>query len=152
MKIDLRTLNKDLLIKEQIEIPEEYYKNTDVKKLKNVDVEGKIYYNLSNEIAADLKVRGLMVLEDAYTLDLIDYPFTIEINEILDKNVENYKISQNILDLNELLWENIVLEIPISLTKSPNKVLSGDGWTLNGQDKEGDSPLKDLNNLFKGGE
>ena len=40
------------------------------------------------------------------------------------------KIKQNMLDIIELLWENIILEVPISLTKSPNLELKGDGWVL----------------------
>ena len=151
MQINLNTLNKPILINQEFIIPSEYYTNTSIKKLNKVYAQGKIFYNLSNEIEVDLIVSGEMILEDAITLEEISYPFNFDIKEIIDEKPENYKINQNILDIIELLWENIVLEVPISLTKSPDLKLSGDGWTLNGEEEE-NSPFKDLNNLFKGGE
>jgi len=48
-----------------------------------------------------------------------------------------YKKEQNILDIMTILWENIVLEVPIRLTKTENMQLSGDGWSM------GDNKIKD---------
>ena len=48
------------------------------------------------------------------------------------------KNSKNILDIIPILWENIVLEVPIRLTTSDNVKLSGDGWSLNADDNDFD--------------
>ena len=73
-----------------------------------------------------------MVLEDGLTLELIDHPFNFKIDDVIsslgeeiNKSLEN---NQNILDINELLWENIVLEVPISITKNKEIELKGNGW------------------------
>ena len=156
MKINLNTLSKPILIDQEFLIPPKYYENTAVKGIQKVKAQGKIFYNLSDEIEISLKVTGQMILNDSITLEEIIYPFALEIDDIIPENTENlaenYKIDQNVLDIIELLWENIVLEVPISLTKASNLKLSGEGWTLNGNKEKEDSPFNDLNNLFKGGE
>ena len=61
-----------------------------------------------------------------------------------------YEKSKNSLDISEILWENIVLEIPISITnhKSEDLLLKGNGWELVNENKEEIDPrlakLKEL--------
>lgn len=158
MKVNLNTLNKAYIIEDYVEIPEYFYENTDILKLDPVYVSGKIDYNITDEIEIDLNVKGKMYLSDAITLDEIEYPFLFNINETVEELglevQESLKKSQNILDIIEILWENIVLEVPISVTKAQNTQLKGDGWELNGEELEDeiDPRLQKLNDLFKGGE
>ena len=76
---------------------------------------------------------------NAISLEPIDYPFNIEISEVLgeddDENVQN---EPKKLDIMDILWQNIVLEVPISVRKDPDKKynLSGDGWELVDEEKE----------------
>ena len=67
---------------------------------------------------------------------------------------EFYEKNKNILDINEFLWENIVLEVPISLTKKSGTNIKGNGWELNkkSNEEEIDPRLAKLNEIFKGGE
>ncbi len=108
-----------------------------IKKLDPVHIKGYVKYNLSEEIELNLEVKGKMFLTDSITLDLIPYEFKFTIAETFTENDENFvkitKNNQNILDIKEILWENIVLEVPISYTQASGKKLKGDGWELNGE-------------------
>jgi uncharacterized protein len=79
-----------------------------------------------------------MTLIDSVTLEDINHPINIEIQEEYNINdqyfAEYYKKSQNILDIMAILWENIVLEVPMRATNSKDINLSGEGWSM-GSDK-----------------
>ena len=106
-----------------------------IKKLENVKIKGYFKYTLSEEIEINLHVSGTMYLNDAITLDEISHDFAFDIAEIYNEGDENFakltKNNQNILDINELLWENIVLEVPISKTLNSGLKMQGKGWELN---------------------
>lgn len=157
----MEKINLNLLpieIDDYIEFDENYYKNTDIRHMDKFHIKGKIFYNLSEEIEIDLNVEGNIYLNDAITLEEIKYPINIKLNEILNDSEENssefYEKNKNILDINEFLWENIVLEVPISLTKKSGTNLKGNGWELNkkSNEEEIDPRLAKLNEIFKGGE
>ena len=156
MKINLNLL--PINIDEKVKIPEEFYKSTSIKSLSDVYVNGVIKYNLSDEIEIILDVNGEMTLSDAITNEPIKYPFSIKIDEILTENDANnekyFEKSQNILDIIEFLWENIVLEVPIRITKSTGVSLHGDGWQLNEDENKDkiDPRFQKLDEFFKGGE
>lgn len=134
MYIDLAKVDeKGIVIDDTISFGEEYIKNTPIKKLDNVKVLGKAYYSITNEIVFDCQVEGTMVLLDAMDLSEVEYPFHFEISEVLSEN--NDEMDQNqlkTLDIIDILWQNIVLEVPIRVRKDPNKKynLEGDGWEL----------------------
>ncbi|MBO4601424.1 MAG: DUF177 domain-containing protein [Bacilli bacterium] len=158
MQIDLNKLNINgtININELLTIDEELYKNTSIKELKPIKVDGKIFYNVSDEIELDLDVEGIMVLEDSITLDPIDYPYSININEIISESNEDikeyYQNSKNILDIMPILWQNIVLEVPISITKEKDAHLSGEGWELNNEEENKIDPrLAELSKLLDEG-
>ena len=157
MQIDLNKLNTaDIIIDESLTIDTELYKNTSIKELKPVKVSGKIFYNISDEIELDLDVEGIMVLEDSITLDPIDYLYNFHINEIISSENEEikeyYQNSKNILDIMPILWQNIVLEVPISITKEKDAHLSGEGWELNNNKEDNIDPrLAELSKLLEEG-
>ena len=105
-----------------VEIPKEYYEHTDVLEIKNVTLKFSIHKDQNQDDILSLQAHGIFVLSDARTLEPVEDPFTIEMNEkisfeseICGRFLEN---SQNTLDILDILWENIVLEIPISYTVS----------------------------------
>ena len=158
MQIDLNKLNVSgtININELLTIDPELYKNTSIKTLKPVKVDGKIFYNISDEIELDLDVSGTMVLEDSITLEPIDFPYSININEIVSEANEDikeyYQNSKNILDIMPILWQNIVLEVPISITKEKDAHLSGEGWELNNEEEKSIDPrLAELSKLLDEG-
>ena len=156
MKLNLNLL--PIKINDTFLIPENFYENTSIKGLDEVKVNGIIKYNAADEIQINLDVNGDMELIDAVTNEPIKYPFSFQIDEILEENDENltkyFEKSQNILDIIEFLWENIVLEVPIRITKSTGVSLHGDGWQLNEDENKDkiDPRFQKLDEFFKGGE
>ncbi len=107
-----------------------------IKKIISLHINGYLKYTLSEEIEINLTVKGQMIIPDAVTLEDILYDFNFPIKEIYDELSSDFqkfvKKNKNILDINEILWENIVLEVPISLTNNSGLHASGNGWELNG--------------------
>ncbi len=134
MYIDLAKVDeKGIVIDDTISFGEEYIKNTPIQKLENVKVKGRAYYSITNEIVFDCQVKGSFVLLDSLDLEPIDYPFDIEISEVLSENAtEISKSEAKTLDIMDVLWQNIVLEVPIATHKESNKdiSMSGEGWEL----------------------
>ena len=127
--INLSNLNyKDKIdIDEVIDYPIEYLKNSDIKKLEKVKVNGFLAQNEVNEYVANLHVYGQMYLIDAVTLEEEPYDFDFNIDDVIPQNCIN---EQNMLDIMEFLWQNIVLEMPIRYTKSDADNLKGDNWQV----------------------
>lgn len=134
MYIDLSKVDeKGIVIDDIVSFGDEYIKNTPIQKLENVKVNGRAYYSITNEIIFDCKVEGSFVLLDAMDLEPFDYPFSFEISEVLSE-IDDEKDQNELktLDIMDILWQNIVLEVPISARKDPNKKynLEGEGWEL----------------------
>ena len=120
------------------------YKEVGILDLKNLHVTGDISLNSVSMLAVNLTVTGIMVIPDSVTTEPVEYPFTSKIEEEYDINDENfleyYQKEQNILDIMKILWENIVLEVPMRFTTTEDAHLSGDGWSL-GEDKNKDDQI-----------
>ncbi len=136
-------------------IPKEYFEETDVIALNEIKVEGKIYQNVSEDDPDELveyincKITGEMTIADSISLEPVEYPFSIEYDDIIE---ENCKKSENVLDIFQFLWENIVLEIPLQFTKVKDlSKFHGDGWKLISEDelKSSNNPFNDLLKDFK---
>ena len=127
MEIDLN-FNNEYLLDEVVDIPEKYFENSKVKRLDNIKVSGKLYYDVEDNLSAKVEISGEMIIEDDISLEEIPYSFDIKYDDILEENLKN---DQNRLDLFEFLWENIVLEVPLKFTKVMNlSEFHGDGWKL----------------------
>lgn len=127
MEIDLN-FNDSYKLDEIVSIPSSYYENSGVKRLDNIKVSGKLYYDPEDNLYADVHIIGTMILNDDISLEEVEYPFSIEYDDILEENLKN---NENTLDLFEFLWENIVLEVPLKFTKVTNlSEFHGDGWKL----------------------
>lgn len=134
MKIDLNYLNRfgKLEINSDFVIDESYYKNTDIRKLENLHVSGEISVDYEDDINFNLNISGRMILPCAVSLVDVPYDFDTNIEENIGKFEEIYKKNKNTLEISEILWENIVLEIPIRVVSKdiePSNT-SGDGWEL----------------------
>ena len=156
MQIDLKQLaSKNIIsIDEDVIISEDLFIDTNIKNLKNLHLKGQIIASLENELELNLQLTGVMVLEDAYSLELVDYPFTSQIEESIgEDSLKKSQNSENTLDITEILWQNIVLEVPISYSKSKRvDALSGDGWELRDENtKKIDSRFAKLTELLEKG-
>ena len=118
------------------------YKEVGILDLKNLHVTGDISLNSVSMLAVNLTVTGIMVIPDSVTNEPVEYPFTSKIEEEYDINdeffLEYYQKEQNILDIMKILWENIVLEVPMRFTLAKDAHLSGDGWSLGEEENKDD--------------
>ena len=131
MKIDLRKLYSlaSVDVDGTITFPEERLKSAGIIRLEDVSVHGKAIINYEDEIELDLDLSGKMYLPCAISLEEVEEPFATKIEEIIGEN----NINNNFyLDLSDILWENIVLEIPIKVVKEGVQLetSSGKGWSV----------------------
>ena len=143
MNIDLN-FNKEYLINDTIIIPKSYYENSGVLDIKNLQVNGRFYYDSENEICGDFDIDGILIIKDSISDEDVEYPISIKYSDILD---ETLKKDENTLDLFEFLWENIVLEIPLKFTKVMDlSEFHGDGWKLISEEDRisSSNPFNDL--------
>ncbi len=133
-------------VQEVVCFEKEEIKGTDIEKLENVSVTGQITKNDVDMITCDLEVAGTMFLKDAISNEVVPYPFSFSIEENIEDFIEK---SKNSLAFKELLWENIVLEIPIRYTTVEDyQLYQGNGWRLTSEDAtfQGENPFQELLN------
>jgi uncharacterized metal-binding protein YceD (DUF177 family) len=147
-----------LSYKEQIDIDEDIVyslddlKDSPIQKLSNVHARGYIYQNAIEEYIADIDVKGIMTLLDSVSNEPIELPFSFTIEDNLEPYLQK---SENLLDIKELLWQNIVLEVPIRYTQKDASKLKGDHWKVideTSSEETIDPRLQKLNDIYKGGE
>lgn len=156
MNFDITRLNnnidKSIFINEVYSFSKDELLGTDLLKLDNVKIEGEIFKNSLGNIELNLDVSGIMVLPCAITLKPVDYPFSIEINgeieELMSDFEENFTKLKNTIDILPIIWENILLEIPMRVisdeAKDKDFNLSGNGWEFVSDDNKINNPLKSL--------
>ena len=140
MEIDITKLKSDILSSIDIDLTysfsKEQLEGTDLLKLDDVKINGNISKDSINEYTIDVDVEGVMVLPCAITLEPVDYPFNVKINgnleEMLEEINENSKKIENSIDIFPIIWENILMEIPMKVVseKAKDIKLEGDGWRL----------------------
>lgn len=154
MEINLSELSyKDKIeINKTFSFPKEYLGSTEIQRLDDVKVEGYFYQNDLDEYKCRMNISGQMYLLDSNTLEEVPYNFDIEYDDEVPENCIN---EQNMLDIIEFLWENIVLEVPIRYTQSDAENLSGENWKVIDEKIEEDKVdprMEKLYELYKGGE
>lgn len=131
MKLDLRKLYslKKLDIDEEINFDNIDYKKMNITKINNMHVSGYAKVNYEDNIELELDVNGSITMPCAITLEDVIVPINVHISEEILENTLN---NDFYLDLLNILWENIVLEIPIRVTKEGAKLESqkGVGWEI----------------------
>lgn len=146
VKYDLIRLNNNIVksipINETYSFIKDELEGTDVISLDNVKVDGELYKNSLGNIELNVYVEGVIVLPCAITLKPVDYPFNIEISgeleELMAEIEENPTNFQNTIDILPIIWENILMEIPMKVTSEDaysNKI-GGEGWKLVTDEKE----------------
>ena len=159
--LELITKRKDeIIINEDIIINDELLKETSIKKLDNVIFDGKIERIMEDEYCLNGTLSGIMILPDDITLEDVEYKFSTEIDEYFTDNDEKseniLKIMQNTIDILPILWQNIIVEIPLKVTTSEGVDLKGDGWRLISEEefekeRSHNSPFSNLEELLNEG-
>ena len=153
MSIDLFNLvvnNKTINIDSDIIIPNEYLENSGIRRLNNIHFKGNIKKLVDDTYSLEGVLSGTMILADDITLEDYEYNFTSEIEE----NIEETSINlQKTLDITDILWQNILIEVPSKVVNDKNKniKLEGNGWRLISEDdlNSKNNPLSELEDLLR---
>lgn len=123
-------------INESISFDDDMCTRAGIISLNNVSLLGSIYVDKADLYHIDIDVNGIMVLPCSITLKPVDYEFSFKIKEEYEEgeisNMTNDKNFKNTIDILPIIWENIVLEIPLKVLSSDayDTKLEGDGWKL----------------------
>lgn len=132
-RLQNRSIN-ELEYCDSIVLDESLYESTDIRHLSPIDVNAHIKRVTDSSYSMDLEIKGTMVLPCAITLKDVNYPFEIKTELKLsneeDLDEEYVKINQNSIDIISIIWQNIVLEIPLRVVSEDidDTPISGDGW------------------------
>ena len=131
MRLDLRKLYslKRIDINEDINFNNTDYQKMNITKINDMHATGYAKVNYEDNIELELDVNGSLVMPCAITLEDVIVPINVHISEEILENTLN---NDFFLDLLDILWENIVLEIPIRVVKEGAKLESqkGVGWEI----------------------
>lgn len=150
MEIDitLLTYGSTIPIEGPVSIPKEMLTDSRIDNLKDVNLQGELFLNEENNIELTGNLKGIMILKDDVTLEPVDYEFDINIEETLNK-------TGNLLDISDVLWQNILVEIPSKVRKTNEDInLSGDGWRViseeefNEERNKANNPFSNLSELL----
>ena len=134
MKINLNLINRlgNEEYIEDIDVSLFDISNTEIIRLDYVHFEGISSIDYVEDLILKGTLSGQMVLPCSISLEEVEYPFEIEIEENLGNFDEILKKNKNSLELLPILCENIVLEIPMKVVKKgiDIKNISGEGWEL----------------------
>ena len=152
MTIDLFNLvvnNKTINIDSDIIVPNDYLEKSGIRRLNNIHFKGSIKKLVDDTYSLEGVLTGTMILADDITLEDYEYNFTSEIEE----NIEETSINlQKTLDITDILWQNILIEVPSKVVSDKNKnlKLEGNGWRLISEDDVNsiNNPLSSLKDLL----
>ena len=140
MIIDITKLKQSLLtsieVNEDVFVSKEELNKVNIIDLKDTKVTGYITKDDTDSYNLDLVLDGILVLPDSVSLNPVDVPFSTEIYgnyaEMMEEIQEIAKKSNNSLDIFPIIWENILMEIPMRVVSedAENIELKGDGWQL----------------------
>ena len=133
--VDLTLFNlgkEKIVINEDVYFSKEDLKNTEIIDLENIKINGEITLNSLNQPILYLKIKGKMILPCSRTLKPTAYEFETEIEENIEENPEKYKKTTKTIDILPIIWENILMEIPIKVINPDAEDIKekGNGWEL----------------------
>ena len=154
MIIRLEELNSEVKDKisfdEELTFPSDMLEKSDIIDIEDARVVGDIFFDASNELTIRCNVIGKMILEDSISLDNVEYPFSIDIDENIEENLEK---AENSIDILPIFWQNIVLEVPLRFTKVNDlSKYNGDGWKLISEEEASstsNNPFLELKEKYK---
>ena len=108
------------------------YKSPDILGLENLRVTGSIIDNGTDEYEITLHITGTGLYRSAINLGEVKQKIDIEYSDFIKNLPDIYKKSANTLDILPIIWENILLEIPIRAVNSSDTFAKtqGDGWEI----------------------
>ena len=107
---------------------------TEIMSLDNVLIKGYITKDSMDELVINLNINGIMVLPCSITLKPVNHEFTTSVDgqlqTIMSEIDENNKKIENTIDILPIIWENILMEIPMKVVSPDAQYvkLEGVGW------------------------
>ncbi len=148
-------IDKKIIVNETYTFSADELKNSGISKLDDVSINGEITLNALKEVYIYLEVSGTMIIPCAITLKPVEYPFNIiidgDLSEIQEEHGENTKKCINSIDILPIIWENILMEIPMRVVAPDAKItkMSGDGWRfITDEEDNVNSELSKLKDLL----
>ena len=140
-------------INESYSFSKEYLQNTDILELNDVKIKGNVTKDDFDNLILTLNVKGTMILPSSRTLKPTPYDFSFDIEgnivEMLEEINENFKNNEKTLDILPIIWENILMEIPMRIVNDNEEVITkGDGWELITEEKKVNPSLAKLKDLL----
>ena len=108
------------------------YQNDNIKRLEDIRVKGYIIDNGTEEYEISMHITGYGIYKSAINLEDVKKKIDIEYSDFIKNLPDIYKKSANTLDILPIIWENILLEIPIRAVNSSDTFAKtqGDGWEI----------------------
>lgn len=138
---------------EDFTFDKETLEGTDIVRLENIKAKGVVSRIESETYRVEANITGNMVMLCARSLEEVDCPLDIMIdqNYFEEASIEEKQvIFENRLDIFSIVWENIVLEVPLRVIKEDAKFInSGDGWSFKSEDEiVNASPFSELKSML----
>ena len=108
MELDLTILNNKskININEKVTFPKEDLNKAGILDMGEITVQGSLTFNEGYWLT--LSIEGTMVLPCSLTLEPVDYPFNIKLDENIDEFIENSKKTQKTIDILPIIWEKYI--------------------------------------------
>ena len=131
----ITNLCDEISFDENININKDYLNGTDIKDISSIKVRGSIIP--SEEVfELNMNIKCTLTLVCSISLKDVKYDIDIDVNDLIGESneyveiEENNKIINNTIDLIPIIWQNIILEVPLKVISPDVKIenLQGDGW------------------------
>jgi uncharacterized protein len=162
MEIDITKLKSNIVdkidINEKLTVDSKTLEESGIIDLKDTLVKGFIQKDDIASYNINVVVSGTMVLPCSVSLKPTDYEFSCNIDDNIDNLLEELgktlKKDENTIDIFPIIWENILMEIPIRIVNDDihDAKMEGDGWriiTERSSDEEINPELAKLKDLLK---
>lgn len=107
-------------------------KDDRIISVENIRAKGFIIDNGTEDYEVNIEITGLLYLKSAINESPVPYKIDVNYADFVNNLVENYKNSSNSLDILPIIWENILLEIPIRVVNDDDEFesVTGEGWEI----------------------
>lgn len=147
---ELVSLGKKIEIDSDVNIPDTLISDSSIRRLNNVHFKGCLSKLVDDSYELVGLISGTMIIPDDITLEDYAYDFTSEVDEKIEES--SIKLKKT-LDITDILWQNIVVEVPLKAVNEKNKDLTmeGNGWRLIREDEvdSANHPLSELEDLLR---
>ena len=103
----------------EIDFKEDIKDIEDIYDIEPTKVSGKLYLVDDNAYRIVYHIDTVLTLQCSLTLEPVDYHFEEDYDDIFSTNPDDdaYPIENNTLDLRQIVWSNIIIDKPISVTR-----------------------------------